>query len=354
METIITTTDATIMDTGLSHSNPSAVAWSAIIAGTFTAIAITLILFLLGSALGLAAVSPWSYEGISAATFTVTAVIWLIVMQWVSSALGGYLTGRLRSKWVDMDRDEVFFRDTAHGFLSWALATVVTVFFLASAASAIFGGGVSAVTSVASSAAAGAGIAAAENADDAADGSGPDMYLIDILFRRDSAAQANATPAAQPVAPPAMTPSEPAAPSDAADAETETMGAPEMPAVINPPVSMSVAANMTRPAMDARVRAEAGRILFRKTTDGAITADDKAYLIRIVADESEISEQDATTRVNTVLAQIEEAKTAAKQTADEARKVSASFSIYAFLSLVIGAFIASASAALGGIHRDEY
>ena len=51
--------------------------------------------------------------------------------------LGGYLTGRLRTKWVGIRTDEVFFRDTAHGFLAWALATVLMATFFALAASAV-------------------------------------------------------------------------------------------------------------------------------------------------------------------------------------------------------------------------
>src|ERR1700689_4603318 len=106
-------------------SAASAVSWAAIVAGGFTAAAITLILLSLGAGVGLTTVSPWWNRSVSAASFGIGAAIWLIVVQWISSAFGGYIAGRLRTKWVGIHTDEVFFRDTAHGFLAWALATVV-------------------------------------------------------------------------------------------------------------------------------------------------------------------------------------------------------------------------------------
>lgn len=74
---------------------------------------------------GLASVSPWPGVGAKPETFTITAGIWLIVTQWLSAAIGGYLAGRLRARWHALHTDEVFFRDTAHGLITWATATVV-------------------------------------------------------------------------------------------------------------------------------------------------------------------------------------------------------------------------------------
>ena len=107
------------------ESSASAVEWGAVTAGALAALGLTIILMTLGSGLGLATVSPWSFATPSPTTFGITAAIWLIVMQWLSSALGGYLTGRLRKKWVGIRTNEIAFRDIAHGFLSWALATVL-------------------------------------------------------------------------------------------------------------------------------------------------------------------------------------------------------------------------------------
>jgi hypothetical protein len=63
------------------------------------------------------------------------AGIWLILTQWGASAVGGYLTGRLRTRWVSLHTHEVFFRDTAHGFLTWSVSTVMVALVLATAAS---------------------------------------------------------------------------------------------------------------------------------------------------------------------------------------------------------------------------
>lgn len=103
----------------------SALSWSAIVAGTVGAIALTLTLLALGAALGFASISPWPGVGAQPATFTIGAGVWLIVTQWLSAGLGGYLAGRLRVRWPGLHTDEVLFRDTAHGFLTWATATVV-------------------------------------------------------------------------------------------------------------------------------------------------------------------------------------------------------------------------------------
>jgi pyocin large subunit-like protein len=117
-----------------AESSQSAVSWSAILCGAAVAAATSLILVALGSGLGLASVSPWSDRGLSPAAFTAGAAIWLIVTQWVASAVGGYLTGRLRTKWVDIHTHEVFLRDTAHGFVTWAVATVTVAFVVAGGA----------------------------------------------------------------------------------------------------------------------------------------------------------------------------------------------------------------------------
>lgn len=271
----------------------SSVAWSAIIAGAFTAAVVSLILLLLGSGLGLASVSPWENAGITITTFTLTTAAWLITMQLISAGLGGYLTGRLRRKWVGMHTDEVFFRDTAHGFLAWALATTITATLLASAAASVIGGSAKAVTTIAVGAAAGTGYSAAENADDAS--YDPTAYFVDSLYRSGFASQ------------------------DPTDVRGETM-----------------------------------RILINGAKNDAIPDADKDYLAKLVAAKTGFSAPEADERVDNVLEQIEAAKMTLKEEADKARKVTAGVSIFTFLSLLIGAFIASAAAALGGRHRDTY
>lgn len=107
----------------LSHTPGNGVSWPAILAGAVSAVALSLILLMLGQGLGLSSVSVWDAPSDTAITLTAGIAIWLIVMQWLSSAMGGYLAGRLRQRWAGVDADEVFFRDTAQGFLAWCVAT---------------------------------------------------------------------------------------------------------------------------------------------------------------------------------------------------------------------------------------
>jgi hypothetical protein len=104
--------------------------WGAIIGGALAAISVSIILFTTGSGFGLSTVEPWSFANRAPETFAIGAAIWLIVMQWLSAGFGGYLAGRLRAKWIGPRTDEVLFRDTAHGLLAWALATVIVAALL--------------------------------------------------------------------------------------------------------------------------------------------------------------------------------------------------------------------------------
>ena len=146
----------------------SAVSWAAIFAGALVAVALTLILVGLGAGFGFASISPWR-DNPSAATFSIVAGIWLIVTQWLSAALGGYVTGRLRTRWVGVHTHEVFFRDTAHGLITWAFATVVGAGLLGMAGSSVVGGGARMT---------------GEMVGKAAHASGP--YDADLLLRRTS------------------------------------------------------------------------------------------------------------------------------------------------------------------------
>lgn len=152
------------------ESHSSGVSWGAVIAGAFVAAALYLLLLALGAGFGLSVISPWSSSG-AAHTLGVAALVWIIVIEIVASAFGGYLTGRLRTKWALIHTDEVFFRDTANGFLSWAVALVVSVAFLASAGAYMAG-------SVERN-------ANPPNTGTPAEAANPKLYFIDELFRSD-------------------------------------------------------------------------------------------------------------------------------------------------------------------------
>jgi hypothetical protein len=222
-------------------TEPWAINWAAVAAGTFANAALTLLLVAFGAGMGFSAVSPWSNSGVSMTTFSIGTGVYLIVMAMLASTVGGYIAGRLRTRWSAVHSDEVFFRDTAHGFLSWACAAVLSAAVLGAAATAIVSG-------------ASAGLAQ-RNANDG----GPAALYVDELFR----------PAA----------SAPAAPAAGAPAATQA-------------------------AADPATRAEVSRLLlksFRDRTD--LAAADRAYLTQLVSARTGLAQADADKRVNDVLTQ---------------------------------------------------
>jgi hypothetical protein len=275
-------------------STKSAVSWAAVVAGAVVAAATTVILLLLGSGIGLSMISPWYGAGASAMTVGVSAVIWLVVVQWLSSALGGFLAGRLRTKWTSLHTHEVTFRDTAHGLLAWSLASIAGAVLFASIAAS--GAGVAA-KGVAAGAASGAAQAGVQNgaASAALD---PSAYFVDTMFR--SPNQADAV---------------------RADLRTETV-----------------------------------RILAHSTQDGriALAPEDRTYLAQLVAARAGIGQPEAEQRVDALVKQLNDAQDKIREAADAARKRAAQLSIMLALSMVVGAFVASAAAAYGGSIRDEY
>ena len=113
------------------ESGASAVSWGAIIAGAVVASALSLALLMLGAGIGLVSVSPWS-NNVSVTTFGILAAAWFIAVQLFASGVGGYLAGRLRTRWVSVHTDEVYFRDTAHGLIVWGVGAIVTAWLLTS------------------------------------------------------------------------------------------------------------------------------------------------------------------------------------------------------------------------------
>src|SRR5664279_5512573 len=162
------------------RTDASAVSWGAIVAGGAAMAALSLILLILGTGLGLSSVSPWAQNGIGAATFGVSTILWISLTQVLASGMGGYLAGRLRTKWVAVHTDEVYFRDTAHGFLAWAVASLATAALLTSVIGSIVNGGIQV----------GASVAASERAQPGSN-IGPMGYFVDSLFRKDMDASAN-------------------------------------------------------------------------------------------------------------------------------------------------------------------
>jgi hypothetical protein len=151
------------------------VSWAAVVAGAVASCALTLVLLSFGAGVGFSVVSPWAHSGVSATSFEIGTGLYFIVMAMMSSAVGGYLAGRLRNRWIGVQSSEVLFRDTAHGFLAWALASVLGAILLASPATSLLSGATS-------------GAAQAVGSSQSA---GPMDGYVDILLRPDNPASDN-------------------------------------------------------------------------------------------------------------------------------------------------------------------
>jgi hypothetical protein len=171
--------DTVVIQPGADSGEPSiaGVSWPAVTAGAVVSCALTLVLLAFGIGLGLSVVSPWAGAGVSATTFKIGTGLYLVVIAMLASSIGGYIAGRLRTRWVGVHSDEVYFRDTAHGFVAWALASVLGAVLLASPASSLIGGAASGATQAATSAASQAG---------------PMDGYVDTLMRSDAPASQNA------------------------------------------------------------------------------------------------------------------------------------------------------------------
>ncbi|SDU91677.1 hypothetical protein [Pseudomonas mucidolens] len=274
-----------------ASSTLSGVSWGAIFAGAAAAAALSLILVLLGFGLGFSAVSPWADSGVSAKGLGISTIVWLAFTQIVAAGLGGYIAGRLRVRWANLHGDEVYFRDT-HGFLAWAVATLITATLVVGSVSSIVSGGVQAGASIASGAASGLSQAASNNGENFG-------YYVDSLFRDDR----------------------PAATSDDA--------------------VHAVAARIFTRTLE---------------NDGELLPQDRAYLAQLISQRTNLTQADAERRVDEVYAQarktVEEAKLKAKQAADTASTVAAWTALWMFVALLCGAFFASFAATFGGRRRD--
>jgi len=295
-----------------AESNASGVSWAAVIGGAFVTAAFALVLIILGIGFGLSWVSPWSGAGASSKAIGAVAIIWLIATQAIASGLGGYLVGRLRRRWPTVHTHEVYFRDTAHGVLVWAVAVVITAAFLGSAVSLIVGS----YTKIAATTAAVGAIAATPGGGEAV----PDAV-------GNPRAEAASTLGLQ-------------------GALTTTGGY----------LSDLLLRGDQNPADAGPARLELGRILAEGLRTGTLPKADSTYAAQVIAARTGLLQADAEKRVDAVYAQgkstAADAQLAARRAADAARKNAAQASLWMFVALLAGAFCASFAATIGGKQRD--
>lgn len=328
----------------------TAVSWGAIFAGAFAASALSFVLLAIGTAFGLSVASPWDFTGRdageTAAALGIGAAIFLIVVHAVTSGVGGYLSGRLRSKITGLRGDETYFRDTAHGLVVWAVSALATILMIACLAMATARGGVALGAAGLNAAGQAAGAAGAA-APALMNGPGQDMnYFVDTLFRPGPAAANAPAAGTQPTAPAQTPPAGQAQPPAGNTTATMDTIAPTAPPA--PPAP--------RPAANPRMeRDEIGRIV-RVAMDGQISAEDRTYVAQIVAREAGIPQAEAEQRVDQMIsrakAAMAEAAETAKQAADVTRQAGMYTALWAAVAMLAGAFAAALAATWGGRARD--
>ncbi len=289
--------------------------WSGIIAGAFTAVAVSIILISLGSGIGFSLVSPYSYS-LSAGTLTILGALWLVFSQAVGFATGGYVAGRLRRDPTPVRNGEVAFRDGAAGLTVWAIGVAVSMLFVAAIANKI-------------------GNAAGEAGLTALAGQAPSInYFADTLLRPNPQASL-------------QVPARNAAGGGGASAAPGTSGTP---AVTGEAATSGTAASGANPAPANRnanaAQLQVSQILLTSMGPNGMSDDDRSYLVQTVSAQTGLSRDQAQRRIDDVTNRI-------KQAADSGRKAAAYLSFWTFMSLLFGAVCAALGGILGGDLRDE-
>jgi hypothetical protein len=272
--------------------------WGPVFAGAIAAAAISFLLLTFGSAIGLSLTSPWPNAGARLWVVGLAVGWWAVVVQIGSFAAGGYLAGRMRSRWGESETDEGQFRDSAHGFMVWAVGVLIGGLMLAWTAGAAVQTATQATATVAGGAASGAASRVAESA------LRPTDYAVDLLLR----------------------------------GESDTA---------------SPAAKQTGQRDDGALRAEAGRIFSASIRNQEFSARDRDYLVGIVRERTGLPEVEAQRRVDAAMIEARDLEIKVRQQADNARRAGVIAGLIAAVSLLIGCVAACMAASLGGRHRDE-
>lgn len=266
--------------------------WPGVFVGVFISIAMSWLLLTFGSAIGLLAVSPYTFTADTAGKLTIAAAIWFALTQIYALGLGAYIAARLRPRAEGPNRDELAFRDAVSGLTVWALA--------------IFLGLVVAGITASSAARTGAEVAGA--AANAASRGMDNGYVIDLMFR--PAAQNTQANAPQP----------------------------------------SASSQEARAPVDEQTRAVAGRILARSLASGSLDAGDKAYLAQLIAARTGMAQQEAEQRIDQV---VDNAKKAALEASETARKATMLIGFWIVFIMLAAGLASGWAGTVGGHHRDE-
>lgn len=294
------------IDTTMTAARPAYLEWSPILAGAIGAAALSFLLLTFGSAVGLSLTSPWPETGARLWVVGLAVAWWMVLVQIGSFAAGGYLAGRMRSRWGDSGTSEGAFRDSTHGFMVWAVGVLM-------------GAAVLAIVSLGTAktvAESGAVVAAGAASKPGAIATGPADYAADLLLRPQ--------PAAAPSAPTTTT-------------TTTVESSRPMNAIAN----------------DDALRAETNRIFTAAIKNRALTERERTYLTQVVATRTGLPQADAQRRVDAAVTEARDLELKAREQAEKARKSAVIAAFIAAASLLISLIAAITAAALGGKHRDE-
>lgn len=281
-------------------AKPSYLEWGPILAGAIAAAALSFLLLTFGSAVGLSLTSPWPGTGSKLWVVALGLAWWMVIVQIASFAAGGYLAGRMRSRWMDSRSSEGAFRDSTHGFMVWAVGVLMGAAVLAIVGLGAAKTGVEAASTVTAGAASG-------NMSKSGLTMGPADYAVDLLLRPQ--------------------------PGQASVSAAEVKA--------------------TNTSNDETLRAETGRIFAGAIKNQALTARDRTYLTQIVASRTGLPEVEAQKRVDAAVTEARDLELKAREQADKARKTALIAAFIAAMSLLISLVAATAAAAAGGRHRDE-
>jgi hypothetical protein len=281
--------------------------WGPVILGAIGAAAISFILYTFGSALGLAAASPYPYRGLSATTFFVIAGLYAGLAQVVSYAAGGYLAGRMRTPAPELVEGEQHFRDGAHGFAVWAVGLLLTAVVVASGAS----GALKTATEATATASAGATAGTWANPMNRLSME-PSDTAVDLLLRPSPDTSAPPSPATAPAG----------APSD----------------------TMQRGATMDREPLV--------RLITASLKSGTLAGEERAYLAQVVARQTGLPPAEAEKRVDAAYGAAKNVEQKVRDAANEARKKAALAAFITAATLAVALAAACAAAALGSRDRD--
>ena len=273
--------------------------WGPILAGAIAAASLSFLLLTFGGAVGLSLTSPWPDTGARLWVVALAVAWWMVLVQIGSFAAGGYLAGRMRSRWTSARSPEGGFRDSAHGFMVWAVGVLMGAVVLALV------GLTTAKTTAQSASVVAAGTASGVASKSIA--TAPADYAVDLLLRPQPSQQ--------------------------------------------PPTTVGVAPNSS--SGDEGLRSEANRIFTSAIKNQSLSERDRTYLTQVVVTRTGLPEADAQKRVDSAVMEARDLELKAREQADKARRATVITAFMAAMSLLISLAAATSAAAAGGRHRDE-